>query len=456
MATILPTGETTFFDANGVPLAGGTVEFYIPGTTTPKDTWQNAGQSILNSNPVTLDSAGRAIIYGSGSYRQIVRDSLGNLVWDQVTSEPNSGQVSFGGTSTGTNNAQVLTAAQFSGVDGQVVNFIAGLSNTGPTTISLGGSSPIPIVKNSPAGPVALASGDLVAGNSYFIQYSSALASFQLLLSIAPATPTGEFLRGYISGLILTRNGADPVNDIDFAAGSAGSDGTTPALMTLNSTLTKRIDAPWAVGNNQGGLDTGTVADGVYYCYEIQRSDTGVTDGLLSLSSTAPTMPANYDRKRIIGSFARVSGTNNLPRSYSQQGPTDWVPYTPTFVGLGSPTSVRCRSRRVGGNLEIELQFTAGTSTNVTATVSLGFGGANGPLTVDSYWANATTATGSAVTSIQTAAYFATIAIGGDSVLKFGVQSAGRASVTPVTGAALAALGDSISFRASIPIQGWQ
>ena len=115
-ATLLPPGEITFVDANGAPIAGGTVQFYVPSTTTPKDTWQDAGQSVLNTNPVVLDSAGRAIIYGSGSYRQIVKDQFGNLVWDQLTADSTSlGVIVTGGTSGGTANAQTVTAATWSG-----------------------------------------------------------------------------------------------------------------------------------------------------------------------------------------------------------------------------------------------------------------------------------------------------------------------------------------------------
>lgn len=61
--------------------------FYIPNTLTPKNTWQDSGLTILNTNPVNLDAAGRAVIWGSGSYRQIVKDAVGNTIWDQVTSD---------------------------------------------------------------------------------------------------------------------------------------------------------------------------------------------------------------------------------------------------------------------------------------------------------------------------------------------------------------------------------
>lgn len=86
MTALLPNGQQQFTDNNGSPLSGGSVYFYEPGTTTPKTTYQNAALTVPNTNPVILNSAGRAVIWGSGSFRQIVNDQYGNLIWDQVTS----------------------------------------------------------------------------------------------------------------------------------------------------------------------------------------------------------------------------------------------------------------------------------------------------------------------------------------------------------------------------------
>jgi len=187
MATILPLAETQFNDALGVPLAGGSVFFYTPSTTTPKDTYMDANQTIANSNPVILDSAGRAIILGSGSYRQVVYDANGNLIWDQTTSEAVVGSTSFGGTSTGSANAQIVAAGTFSGADGSTINFTAGFTNTGSMTIQVGASgAPIAVLKNGPTGPVNLVAGDIAAGNIYSISYSVSLGTFQLLQSLPP------------------------------------------------------------------------------------------------------------------------------------------------------------------------------------------------------------------------------------------------------------------------------
>ncbi len=86
--SILPNGKNQFIDINGRPLVGGSVTFYEPDTLALKDTWQDADQATLNTNPIILDSRGQAIIYGNGTYRQRVKDSLGNLIWDQKTSAP--------------------------------------------------------------------------------------------------------------------------------------------------------------------------------------------------------------------------------------------------------------------------------------------------------------------------------------------------------------------------------
>lgn len=110
----------------------------------------------------------------------------------------------------------------------------------------------------------------------------------------------------YISGLTISNNGTDPTNDIDIAAGAA-ADSTGVYPLILAAALTKRLDASWAVGTGNGGLDTGSIADADYFVHLIARSDTGVVDALFSLSLGSPTLPANYDYFRPIGWIKRAS-----------------------------------------------------------------------------------------------------------------------------------------------------
>lgn len=77
------------FDVSGVPLSGGKVITYEAGTTTNKATFQDAAGASAHTNPVILDSSGRATIYwGSGLYKVRVTDSADVLVWEVDNFDP--------------------------------------------------------------------------------------------------------------------------------------------------------------------------------------------------------------------------------------------------------------------------------------------------------------------------------------------------------------------------------
>lgn len=96
MASILPNGKSQFIDVNGRPLVGGKVYFFEPNTEVKKDTWQDAEQTVLNSNPIVLDGAGQAVIYGNGVYRQVVYDRKGQLIWDEPVASSVSSDILSG------------------------------------------------------------------------------------------------------------------------------------------------------------------------------------------------------------------------------------------------------------------------------------------------------------------------------------------------------------------------
>lgn len=267
--------------------------------------------------------------------------------------------------------------------------------------------------------------------------------------------PQGEFLRGYMSGLVLSNNAGDAANDIDFAAGAAGSNGVVPVLMVLSSLLTKRADAAWAVGSGNGGFDSGTIANGVNFGWLIGRSDTGVIDGLISASSTAPVMPANYDWKVLVGSFIRSSAVNKAPRSYSQREPTGFVAYTPIFTGFGPVSAVSVLSRRVADALELYGKFTAGTATATEARISLGFGGIEGNVIADAT-KNASLRLCGTWLSSAVGAYVGSMLIEPSAgYLTLGIQNASIAGTAKANGDAISASGRVMTFTASIPIAGW-
>ena len=113
----------------------------------------------------------------------------------------------------------------------------------------------------------------------------------------------------YLSQQITISNGTDSDHDIDFTAGNFNfDDGSGQAIATA---LTKQLDNSWAAGDNAGGLDTGTVAaDTTYYMFAIYNPTTSTADFLFSASSSSPTLPSGYTKKRRIASLLTDGSAN--------------------------------------------------------------------------------------------------------------------------------------------------
>jgi hypothetical protein len=87
MATLLPEGKQSFTTNGSLPLAGGKVYTYEPGTSTPKDTYTTSAASVANANPVILDSRGEATIFWSGAYDVILKTSADVTIWGPIRHE---------------------------------------------------------------------------------------------------------------------------------------------------------------------------------------------------------------------------------------------------------------------------------------------------------------------------------------------------------------------------------
>ena len=73
---------TQFFTNDGKVLADGSLSFFDSGTTDPRTTYSDPELTTPNSQPVELDGAGRpnTDIWGDGSYRVVLKDSLGATI----------------------------------------------------------------------------------------------------------------------------------------------------------------------------------------------------------------------------------------------------------------------------------------------------------------------------------------------------------------------------------------
>jgi hypothetical protein len=120
-------------------------------------------------------------------------------------------------------------------------------------------------------------------------------------------------LPGYIGGLTLSNDATSPNTVIDIALGAATSDDYS-TLMLISTAMTKNCNAAWAVGNGNGALDVGTAlaASTWYHVFLIERIDNFTVDILIS-TSTNPTLPANYTKRRRIGSIKTDASSHIFP-----------------------------------------------------------------------------------------------------------------------------------------------
>jgi Collagen triple helix repeat (20 copies) len=179
---------------------------------------------------------------------------------------------------------------------------------TGPGGGATGPAGPVgPAGPQGPLGPVGPAGPTGPTGATGPAGPTGATGPAGPQGTVGPQGPVGA-PKGHMWALTLSNASVDPTNDITIAPGEA-VDLTGAANMVVLSNLTKRLDATWVVGTGNGGLDTGTPADGTYHLWLIRRSDNGVVDALFSLSPTTPALPSPYNQRRRIGSVIRDAGS---------------------------------------------------------------------------------------------------------------------------------------------------
>ena len=296
----------------GAPYAGGKLYFYAAGTSTPQNTYSDNALTTPNANPVVADSDGRFgdIFMAVADYKVILKTAADVTVW---TADPVAG----------------------TGAEAAATETTAGISTEATQ---------------------AEVNAGTVTGE--FISPAKLTAASTVAHSLQAALP-----RSYLAGLSLANNGTDPTNDIDIAVGACRDDANA-ANIVLASALTKRLDANWVVGTNQGMLDTGAVGNGTYHLWAIRRSDTGVVDILASLSASAPAMPASYDQKRRIGPILRESAAI-VP--FVQDGDLFQRKTTVGDLAVGNPgTSAVTRTLSVPTGINVRARVQTGINSTTT------------------------------------------------------------------------------------------
>lgn len=138
--------------------------------------------------------------------------------------------------------------------------------------------------------------------------------------------------KNYINGLQLSYVGSTQVS---VAVGLARSDDDAET-MELSGAQTVDI-----TNSGANGLDTGSPTnDSWYYVWLIKNVTSGTVAALLSLSSSSPTMPSGYTKKRLIGSVYRSGSafSNFLQFGNGNTREYTW-PSAKTVLSNGSATT---------------------------------------------------------------------------------------------------------------------
>lgn len=86
---LCPMPKLQFFDNSGLPLAGGYLYTYKAGApNVPKATYTDHTGTQENTNPIVLDSAGRASVWIDGYYYMQLwtgdkEEETSVMLWDQ-------------------------------------------------------------------------------------------------------------------------------------------------------------------------------------------------------------------------------------------------------------------------------------------------------------------------------------------------------------------------------------
>jgi len=108
-----------------------------------------------------------------------------------------------------------------------------------------------------------------------------------------------------VQDLEIKSNASNPTYQVDINSGLVGADDGS-VIMEVSSPITVDITASGA-----NGLDTGSEASSTwYYLYLIYNPTTDTVAGLFSVSSTSPTMPSGYTKKRLVSARYNDASSN--------------------------------------------------------------------------------------------------------------------------------------------------
>jgi len=415
-----------------------------------------ASRKIQNEDVKTLSD----ITGAGGTVSQLINDTKiyvsANGINKQLSSAITAGQIGGGGS--GSVNYLTAYTASTSG----------GSANTGNGDFELGSTTgwSLAHVAFSTANGYFLPTGVATAGSAFSSSSGGTSANANLSLTATTTTPLQKSYSGNLvsstastQGDLLVSNAfyidsADQAKMMTVSFSYQAMSGTFDFSGTSTNTFAVWVydvtNAQWIMpaGAYNTVQRTG-IGKATQITFQTTSNSTQYQLALININATAGAYSFYVDNFSV-GPQVQVSGP----------AMTDWVAYTPTFTGFGTPSNVYFYSRRVGDKLEVMGSFETGTTTGSVASFTLGYAGGNANVSTDitkipavasgmnvqvgSYSYNVTSPSNPILASGQTT----------QNALYFGVVTASN-PIAPATGSSVSGAGNYISFFASVPIVGW-
>lgn len=216
-------------------------------------------------------------------------------------------------------------------------SFEAASTSSGALTLQVLGLGLKNVYKNN--GATAAGANDFIAGSTYKVSYNAALngaAGGWVILNQGASSASAGSVQGAYKKLKVQ---ATSDTGITITADQiACSDGSTAFTTVFAASVTI---ATGTVGAN--GIDTGSISSSTwYYSYVIYNTNTSTAASLLSLSSTAPTLPAGYSQFARVGAHI-TDGSAHLLRTLQFGRKAQYV------IGT-NPTTLPVMSNSSAGN----------------------------------------------------------------------------------------------------------
>lgn len=334
-----------YIDPNtGLVGAGYGVYFYAAGTTTPKDVWTAYDKTGGAVQTATLDATGSVAIWGDGIYKVVIKNLSAATVdtYDGIKVQWPAENVTTTTAATlqitvdmdviladPTSNNQTLTLPSAASCDHSItIKRIAGGANTltilptAPDTLDGAASYGISTLNQD---VTWITDGATWYGKSVGTTNANTLAGYAAdttaVAATIPVRDANAKLAGSVLGYAETGSGGAyglGYKGLRIVYTSATTVTVTADAITLSDGTNQRQLTAWnhtgvITTAGLGGLDTGAEAASTWYhIWAIAKAD-GTQGIVLSVSATAPTMPADYTFKRRVGAVKNDGSSNFVP-----------------------------------------------------------------------------------------------------------------------------------------------